>query len=286
LLSTPQAWDLLERLAGPALGDWRAGSPWRTAGAAPPVPGVRQLLEELCARGSDRKRRLFASGLSRLKCPGLRYKESRRAVEVAELYSDGQVGSDALREAEVAAWRVWMDNPRGGPAEEAARAAALPWAEEAARTVALALRGVSVDASPSDWNAAYELALRVASPEARYQLVAAANAIEAEVRLAVEVTSDRLANALLHDLLGGSSREEKRTNPGTRDDNHAVRLLARAAYEDRQLPSGHLDAVLLAVLADALEEAGCREAELLAHLRGPGPHFRGCWGLDLVLGRR
>jgi len=206
-------------------------------------------------------------------------------VEVAELYADGQVGSDMLCKAEAAAWRVWMDNPRGGPEEAAARAAALPWAEEAARTAALALRGVSVAASPLDWNAAYELALRVASPEARYQLVAAADAIEQEVRLAVQVLSDRPTITLLHDLLGGSPGEENRTGPRPRGDHHAVPQLARAAYEERQLPSGHLDAGCLAVLADALEEAGCREAELLAHLRGPGPHVRGCWAVDWVLAR-
>jgi hypothetical protein len=40
----------------------------------------------------------------------------------------------------------------------------------------------------------------------------------------------------------------------------------------------------LPVLADALEDAGCDAADLLAHLRGPGPHVRGCWALDLVLG--
>jgi hypothetical protein len=41
----------------------------------------------------------------------------------------------------------------------------------------------------------------------------------------------------------------------------------------------------LPYLADALEDAGCDDAELLAHLRGPGPHVRGCWALDIVLGK-
>jgi hypothetical protein len=41
----------------------------------------------------------------------------------------------------------------------------------------------------------------------------------------------------------------------------------------------------LPILADALEDAGCDAAELLAHLRGPGPHVRGCWAVDLVLGK-
>lgn len=48
---------------------------------------------------------------------------------------------------------------------------------------------------------------------------------------------------------------------------------------------GTLDPARLAVLSDALEEAGCAEAALLTHLRSPGPHVRGCWALDLVLGR-
>ena len=64
-----------------------------------------------------------------------------------------------------------------------------------------------------------------------------------------------------------------------------VVALANAAYDERELPSGHLDPARLAVLSDALEEAGCADADLLAHLRSPGPHVRGCWALDLVLGK-
>jgi hypothetical protein len=62
--------------------------------------------------------------------------------------------------------------------------------------------------------------------------------------------------------------------------------LARAAYEFRSLPDGTLDASRLAVLADALEEAGCVDADLLGHLRGPGPHVRGCFALDWLLGKQ
>src|SRR5262249_51154563 len=64
-----------------------------------------------------------------------------------------------------------------------------------------------------------------------------------------------------------------------------VLALATAAYDNRTLPAGTLEPARLCVLADALEEAGCDNAEILCHLRGPGPHTRGCWALDLVLAK-
>ncbi len=60
--------------------------------------------------------------------------------------------------------------------------------------------------------------------------------------------------------------------------------LAQTAYAERPLPSGHLDLACLAVLADALEAAGAT-GEIVAHLRSPGPHVRGCWTVDLLLGK-
>jgi hypothetical protein len=41
----------------------------------------------------------------------------------------------------------------------------------------------------------------------------------------------------------------------------------------------------MGVLADALEESGCTDADILTHLRGPGPHVRGCWCVDLLLNK-
>jgi hypothetical protein len=41
----------------------------------------------------------------------------------------------------------------------------------------------------------------------------------------------------------------------------------------------------LPILADALQAAGCDNADVLGHCRGPGPHVRGCWVTDLVLGK-
>ena len=65
--------------------------------------------------------------------------------------------------------------------------------------------------------------------------------------------------------------------------NPALRIpaaiaLATAIYDDKAFDR-------LPILADALEEAGCTDAELLGHLRSPGPHARGCWVVDLLLGK-
>jgi hypothetical protein len=62
-----------------------------------------------------------------------------------------------------------------------------------------------------------------------------------------------------------------------------VVVLAQIAYQERSLPSGALVQEQLDVLADALEDAGCADASLLGHLRAPGPHYRGCWGVDALL---
>lgn len=64
-----------------------------------------------------------------------------------------------------------------------------------------------------------------------------------------------------------------------------ISKLAQSIYKDRELPSGHLDAARLRVLADALEEAGCRDEAILAHCRVSAPHVRGCWVVDLLLGK-
>ena len=64
-----------------------------------------------------------------------------------------------------------------------------------------------------------------------------------------------------------------------------ITKIAQAIYDDRDLPSGHLRSDRLAVLADGLQDAGCDDAELLGHLRGGGVHVRGCFAVDLLLGK-
>jgi hypothetical protein len=54
--------------------------------------------------------------------------------------------------------------------------------------------------------------------------------------------------------------------------------LATTIYDDRAFDR-------MPILADALEEAGCDDKDVLEHCRGPGPHCRGCWVVDLILGK-
>jgi hypothetical protein len=54
--------------------------------------------------------------------------------------------------------------------------------------------------------------------------------------------------------------------------------LAESIYDDRAFDR-------LPILADAVEEAGCTDIDILIHCRGPGPHARGCWVVDAILGK-
>ena len=67
--------------------------------------------------------------------------------------------------------------------------------------------------------------------------------------------------------------------------DHTIPRLAEAIYEKRRLPEGTLEPARLAVLADALEEAGCQDQDVLGHCRSGGEHVRGCWVIDLLLGK-
>jgi hypothetical protein len=58
-----------------------------------------------------------------------------------------------------------------------------------------------------------------------------------------------------------------------------VVALARGMYESRDFSP-------MPILADALQDAGCDSEDVLDHCRGPGPHVRGCWVVDLVLGKQ
>ena len=54
--------------------------------------------------------------------------------------------------------------------------------------------------------------------------------------------------------------------------------IAQAIYDDRAFDR-------MPILADALEDAGCTDRAILDHCRSEGPHVRGCWVVDLLLGK-
>lgn len=110
----------------------------------------------------------------------------------------------------------------------------------------------------------------------------------ADERRCAPSTEERAAQAdLIRDLFGGSFPTAPEIDSAWLDSNDGiVTRLAAAIYENRCLPEGTLEVERMAVLADALEEAGCTNQEMLSHCRNGGMHVRGCWPLDLILGKQ
>jgi hypothetical protein len=89
-------------------------------------------------------------------------------------------------------------------------------------------------------------------------------------------TEERSARAhLLRDIFGNPFRPSA-FDPSWRTPQ--VVALGQEIYDNRAFDC-------LPELADALAKAGCENADILAHCRGPGPHVRGCWVTDLILGK-
>ena len=74
----------------------------------------------------------------------------------------------------------------------------------------------------------------------------------------------------------GDVRQPISCDPSWRTET--VVLLAQGMYDSRDFSA-------MPILADALQDAGCDNTEILDHCRGPGPHVRGCWVVDLILGK-
>ena len=81
-------------------------------------------------------------------------------------------------------------------------------------------------------------------------------------------------NALLHDH--GDYFPAVTLNP--RWLTSTVLDLARTIYDERVFER-------MPILADALMDSGCDSEEIINHCQGPGPHVRGCWVVDLLLGK-
>ena len=88
-----------------------------------------------------------------------------------------------------------------------------------------------------------------------------------------------LRDVPLHDVFALAFRSPPALAPAVLAWNGGtVAKLAHAIYHEAAFDR-------LPILADALEEAGCHDSALLSHLRGDGPHVRGCWAIDFLLGK-
>jgi hypothetical protein len=221
----------------------------------------RTMLEVLGGKTSDRKSRLFVVACCRRISSFMTDNRSQTAVDVAEGFADG------------------LANRRERKAAIEAALAAMKDADAAARKASAA----GGEKRWGSFNAAFTALIAVS--RGGYDPWDAANAAGYAVELLVGTPKDgeHVAQAaLVLDIFGNPFRPVS-IDPAWQ--TPTVVALAQAAYDNRTLPAGTFEPARLAVLADALEEAGCDNADLLGHLRGPGPHVRGCWAVDLLLGK-
>ena len=93
------------------------------------------------------------------------------------------------------------------------------------------------------------------------------------------IAAERIVQAdLLRDIFGNPFRPSTIASEWLTWNNATVPKLAQTIYDDRRYD-------IMPILGDALEDAGCTDAQILDHCRGPGPHVRGCWVVDLILGK-
>jgi hypothetical protein len=204
------------------------------------------LLRHFGRKASSRKLRLFAVACGRRAWEQMRDETCRRAVEVAERHADRQA-SNRERDGIARAVAALCD-----PREIDHRYLAYQ--------VVRGTRYTSVMASCAANHAVVVVTghFNPASP-----------ASEAE----------RAAQCrLLRDVFGNPFRPMAVAAAWLAWNGGTAPKLAQAVYDERAFER-------LPVLADALEEAGCTDPDLLGHCRQPGEHVRGCWAVDLLLGK-
>jgi hypothetical protein len=227
----------------------------------------RPMLEFLRGKASDRKLRLFACACCRRAWSLLRDGRSQQAIEVAERYADGLAGEEELRfalELAIAAHQaLWDDCSRkAGPAHEEVHKAV-----------------IEMEAALAVW--------RTSKPRQAYAnevsiafaaLLPAAYAVgESEGGGIASETAAQ--SSLLRDIFGSLLFRSVSLGPAWQAwQERALPQMAQGIYDEQAFDR-------LPILADALEDAGCADADLLGHLRDPGPHVRGCWAVDLILGK-
>jgi hypothetical protein len=185
----------------------------------------------------------------------------RKAVEVSERYADGLASSWRLEFA-----RLGLPFVTHHPAHRAASFAAhsTGWLSR------VTLGGPTPTLGHTGTMAYY----------AAWQAAAAVAGAAGQSAWGPAWTAERAAQAaLLRDIFGNPFGPAPAVDPSWLAWNGGtVAKLAAAIYDGRCFAD-------LPILADALEDAGCADAAILAHCRGGGGHVRGCWVVDLLTGR-
>jgi hypothetical protein len=235
-----------------------------------PVP----MLEYLRGRASERKLRLFAVACCRRIWSCLTEKRSRWIVEISERYADGRATQDRLNSA----WEK---------ADVAFQAVHLSGGGDVEQNPAQAVLGLKVDL---EVNEVVEMAAASVGAVARgeaYERIWRTPAKDNEerwaeddaIRNAAEAEERRAQAILLREVIGNPFLPTPTIAPAWLHwQDGTIPKIAQCIYDERAFDR-------LPILADALEEAGCYDAEMLIHCRGPGPHVRGCWVIDLLLGK-
>jgi hypothetical protein len=212
-------------------------------------------------KASDRKLRLYAVACCRAIWPLLTDDRCRRAVETAEDYAEGRVGEQAL----VAARREFPKGERRRRRQSVFRQS---FVEFDSREVA--------EAHGNAWAAGWDAVTALLRAKAFDAAVLARNAVEVATTFSQFPTAFQDRTALLrcvfHNPYFSTRFDPEWLTP-------TVRTLAGGIEADHAFDR-------MPMLADALEEAGCEDAGLLLHCRGEGPHARGCWVVDAILGKK
>jgi hypothetical protein len=219
-----------------------------------------RMLSFVKLKASARTQRLFAIACCYGVWDWLPDERSRRGVETAERQADGLASEYELHVARQEAGAA-NDLLVGKPTylSEAARAAWYTLLDpESASVPAVVLSSVRFS---------------ISEEVDGYHFTEEADATE--VRAATYQEYARQL-CLLRDIFGNPFRPSRTDAAWLSWNGGTVVQLAQTIYEDHAFDR-------LPILADALEDAGCGDEDILGHLRGPGPHCRGCWPLDLLL---
>jgi hypothetical protein len=227
------------------------------------------MLEFLRGKASNRKLRLFAVACCRHIWHLLGDWRVTEAVEKAEQYADKASALQELRiaydNAEVACIEAYhaVHDPEG---REATTWKIPPSFFDITMDACAAATAASHAANPHNTSAL--------EGAARYAREALARCDDSKRQSSMK--DEQVAQAdLFRDIFGNPSRPVP-VNPAWQTNN--VLALAQTIYDDRAFDR-------LPILADALEDAGCDNADILNHCRQPGEHVRGCWAVDLLLGK-